>query len=225
MRIYMRHRLYREHKYVASIISTFRETVGRADFSSVKTIDDIKIKLNEVIELMHGHALHENTVIHELLRAKNSNLVEQVESEHAAHADCFSNLTQTLDKISCSTGASQKIALGYQFYLDVQRFEANNLNHQLYEETVILKELQRLYTDEELLSLTDAKIYAVMTADEMIEMLKVLFPYCNAEDREAFLNDIYRTERNKFMAIWPRIQKLIPREESDLFQSTLSKYQ
>ncbi|HVT61939.1 MAG TPA: hypothetical protein VHD33_00415 [Legionellaceae bacterium] len=212
----MRHRLYREHKYVASVISVFRKTVGCADFSSCQMVDEIKIKLKEVIDLMQGHALHENTVIHELLRAKNSKIFESVESDHAAHADCFSNLLQTLEKISCTTDISQKIELGYQFYLDVQRFEADNLHHQLYEETVILKALQQLYTDEELLSLTDAKIYAVMTPEDMVGMLTVLFPYCNADDREAFLNDIYRTEPHKFMAIWPRIQTLIPHEKSGL---------
>lgn len=215
----LRHRLYREHKYVSSVISRFRETVARADFLSSEMMSEVKVKLTEIMELMHGHAFHENTVIHKLLRVKSSKIFEKIERDHAAHEGCFSSLFQLLEEVTRTTEAAQKIELGYQFYLKVQHFEADNLRHQLYEEEVILKELHRLYTDEELLLLTDAKSYAVMTPDDLLEMLDVLFPYFNADDRQAFLSDIYFTEPDKFIAIWPQIQKIISHEEIDLFRS------
>lgn len=110
---------------------------------------------------------------------------------------------------------SQKIELGHQFYLEIQRFEAENLLHQIYEETIIMPELQRLYTDEELLDKIDAKTYALMTSEQLIDMMKTLFPHMNADDRKFFLKDIYRTQPTKFITAWKGIFPILDVSERE----------
>jgi hypothetical protein len=73
------------------------------------------------------------------------------------------------------------------------------------EETIILPELQRLYSDQELKAV-EAKTYAIMTPDELFEMLQVLFPHMNAYDKKAFLSDIKECQPEKYEIIWPKIQ-------------------
>jgi hypothetical protein len=75
-----------------------------------------------------------------------------------------------------------------------------NLLHLHEEETKILPELQRLYTDEELRCVEEAT-YKMMTPEQLIEMLKVLFPHMNASDKEAFLEDIKFSQPEKFKEI------------------------
>ncbi|MBA3535014.1 MAG: hypothetical protein H0T84_00120 [Tatlockia sp.] len=76
-----------------------------------------------------------------------------------------------------------------------------------------MPELQRLYTDEEILANVDAKTYALMTPDQMVNMIEVLFPHFNADDREAFLRDIYKSEPVKFHEAWKGIATIIDAAE------------
>lgn len=65
------------------------------------------------------------------------------------------------------------------------------------EETRILPELQRLYSDEELRRVEDAT-YRQMTAEDLLSMLQELFPHMNAVDKEAFLKDIQLSQPEKY---------------------------
>lgn len=153
--------------------------------------------------------------IHVLLKDKNSRVHEKIEADHDAHEENFGELNQLLMTILEETDVARKIDLGYQFYLQIQRVEAENLLHQLYEETVIMPELQRLYTDEALLQKVDAKTYALMTSEQMIQMMKILFPHMNADDRKFFLNDIYRSQPTKFIEAWNGISSTIDVSERE----------
>lgn len=210
-----RYRLYREHKYVSFMLSSFSAEVAKIDFSLDENVNRIKEQFSEIIALMHGHASHENDSIHALLRDKDSLVHEKTEADHDAHEDTFEKLNQLLMSILEETDVARKIDLGHQFYLEIQRFEAENLLHQIYEETVIMPELQRLYTNEELLQKIDAKSYALMTSEQMIQMMEILFPHMNPDDRAFFLNDICRTEPIKFMEAWNGISSIIDISERE----------
>lgn len=51
-----RYRLYREHKYVAFVLSSFSAEIGKIDFRLDEEVSRIKEKFSEVIALMHGHS-------------------------------------------------------------------------------------------------------------------------------------------------------------------------
>lgn len=55
-----------------------------------------------------------------------------------------------LDKIKDAQTDEHKIKSGYQFYLWFRKFSGDNLIHLHEEETIILPELQKLYSDVEL---------------------------------------------------------------------------
>lgn len=90
-----------------------------------------------------------------------------------------------------------------------RKFVGDNLLHLHQEETLILPELHRLYTDEELKKV-EAKTYAIMTVEELVEMMEHLFPHFNPQDRYAFLQDIKDCQPDKFALAWQEIQELIP---------------
>ena len=77
---------------------------------------------------------------------------------------------------------------------------------------MILPELQRLYTDEELRQV-EARTYAEMTPEDMVGMMRVLFPHMNPSDRLAFLSDIQSLQPEKFSAAWQGIAPKIEKDE------------
>jgi len=90
--------------------------------------------------------------------------------------------------------------MGYTLYLTYRKFAADNLIHLHEEETKILPELQRLYTDDELRQV-EAPTYEKMTPEEMIGMMQALFPHMNPSDKSAFLSDIQKLQPEKFLEI------------------------
>ena len=71
-----------------------------------------------------------------------------------------------LNKVIESSTAEEQIELGYQFYLWYRKFAGDNLLHLHGEETVILPELQRLYSDAEL-STVEFGSYRMMTPEDL----------------------------------------------------------
>jgi len=97
--------------------------------------------------------------------------------------------------VSESIDPEERIELGYQLYLWFRKFAGENLLPLHEEETVILPDLQRLYSDEEL-NQVEFESYRVMTPEDLIHMMQVLFPHMNPEDRLAFLTDIKACDVN-----------------------------
>lgn len=209
-----RYRIYDAHKLVTSTLSDFSSFVAKADFSVDKTVEKIKTRLTGITQLIHGHANHEDERIHPLLKQKGSSVFEQIEQEHQRHGVIFSALHEILNQtITSGTDKEARLDYGRQFYLEFQRFEAHNLLHQIYEETVIMTELHKLYTDEELSALTEAITYQKMTDEQIAHMLTVLFPQYNPDDREATLIDLKHSTPEKFIAAWTAISPLIEEDE------------
>lgn len=78
------------------------------------------------------------------------------------------------------------------------------LKHLYDEEKIILPELQRLYSDEELAAL-QAKTYAKMTPEQMLGMLDVVFPHMNQDDMNFFINEMKAAEPQKFEIVWSQL--------------------
>lgn len=208
----MRYRFYRVHKYVTYMLYDFERLCAQTDFSDNTAVDQLQQALDNLAQLMHSHAEHEDNAIHALLRAKNVHIQDDIELDHQNHIAQFAALTQQLEQILASEEANEKIALGYDFYVDYRLFVAENVYHIHQEETVIMPELQKWYTDEELKQLS-ANTYGHMTAEQMIHMMQVLFPHMDINDKQSFLQDIYDAQPEKFTVAWERVAPMLSEHE------------
>lgn len=200
-----RYRLYREHKYITAMMDAFVQSIQKADFKDDSDTQEIKEKLCSLKSLMEGHAEHENNVIHQLLRDHNITIHESIELDHQDHQKQFKEFEEILDRIIDAQNKDDKRSLGFAFYLLVRNFQQENLRHLNEEETIIMPKLQAIYSDEELKKHIDFKTYAQMKPEELSEMVQILFPVMNADDRAFFLNDIQEAEPEKFAEL---IEKL-----------------
>lgn len=211
----MRYRFYREHKYVSYAVSELEKLIAKADFRDKTQIDIIKNELANIEALMTGHAEWEESSIHELLKKKQSSVHTSIEIEHQEHAAQFKALQKMISDISNCKNENEQLNKGYAFYIAYRHYAADNLKHLHEEETVIMPELQKLYSDEELRAV-EFKTYAQMTPEEMIHMMEVLFPHMNPHDREFFLTDIHDAEPAKFIKAWEGIKDKISDREREL---------
>ncbi|MDP1835024.1 MAG: hemerythrin domain-containing protein [Chlamydiales bacterium] len=201
----MRYQFYREHKFVSASLNDVERLIAKTDFRETKATEEAKSAFNGLTSMLQGHADYENSRLHTLLEKKGSQVHKHAEEDHAHQDGQLSELHGLFEKISAAQSNEQKIALGYQLYLTFRKFVSDNLAHLHEEETILLPELQRLYTDEELKQVENES-YSVMTVDQLVEMLQHLFPHMNPADHEAFLADIRDLQPEKYPAVMQKIK-------------------
>lgn len=212
----MRYKFYREHKYVSFRFNELERLIARTDFRQEQELNAVKEAFEELIELLEGHAKYENDSLHVLLKRKNSAVYKHIEEDHEQLDKQIVSLRNLLTKISDTRTDEDKVEAGYQFYLWFRKFSGDNLIHLHEEETIILPELQRLYSDEELKKV-EAATYNIMSAQELAQMLEELFPQMNPSDWEAFLTDIKDAVPAKFPEVWSGIKTKMTLDQQKYF--------
>lgn len=105
--------------------------------------------------MLRAHAHYEEERIHLLLKLKASSVHVSVEKAHAGQEEQLCLLKGMLDELLHYDKVDLQIQRSYEFYLRYRKFVADNLLHLHKEQTLLLPELQRLYSDEELRLLTN----------------------------------------------------------------------
>jgi len=214
----MRIKLYREHKYLSFALSELERLIAKTDFTDDAAIDRIQSEWQCVREMLEGHAYHEEHNFHALLEKKGSTIHHEAHNDHEHQEETLKNLQNLLDAVKTSP---DRIEAGYQFYLVYRKFVGDNLLHLHEEETKLLPELQRLCTDDELRAI-EHPTYELMTEDDMVEMLQILFPHMNYSDKCAFLTDIKLAQPKKFLHVWDKAHHFLSNQEMERFQMMLS---
>lgn len=212
----MRYKFYREHKYVSFCFNELERLIARTDFRNEQEVNDVAKEFEQLIELLEAHATYENESLHTLLKAKNSTVYKHIEQDHEHLDEQIISLRNLLTRISSAHAEDEKIEAGYQFYLWFRKFSGENLLHLHEEETIILPELHRLYSDEELKKV-EAATYNVMTVQELVHMMEELFPHMNLNDWEAFLADIKDAVPAKFPEVWNGIKLKMTVDQQEHF--------
>ena len=201
----MRVKFYREHKYVSAVLNNLERLIAKTDFRKDTEIEVARKEWKEISDMLKEHARYEEEKLHSLLEKKGSMVCRQAQGQHEEMDAIFPRVDALFEAVIKEENQEKKVELGYELYLVFRKFVGENLLHLYEEETKILPELQRLYTDEELRCVEDST-YKVMTVEEMVDMLQVLFPHMNALDKEAFLEDIQLSRPEKFKQIIDKVK-------------------
>lgn len=210
----MRVKLYREHKYISFALNELERLIAKTDFTDDAAIVHIQSEWQRIREMLEGHAYHEEHNFHALLEKKGSTIHHEAHNDHEHQEEMLNSLQYFLDGIKTST---DRVEAGYRFYLTYRKFVGDNLLHLHEEEIKLLPELQRLCTDEELRAI-EHPTYNILTVEEMVEMVQVLFPHMNFSDKCAFLTDIKLAEPQKFLRLWEKVSWFLTTEEIKKFQ-------
>ena len=213
-----RYKFYREHKYVSAAVNDVERLIAKTDFRNVEAVASTYQQFEELVAMLNGHADYENSCLHPLLKAKGSHVFQHAEEDHALYDALLDELQNKFKATMQEAKSDERIELGYELYLLFRKFAGKNLEHLHEEESIILPELQRLYSDEELKQV-EKKTYKIMTAEQLVEMMQVLFTYMNPSDKMAFLEDIKEAEPEKFRIARQEIEsQLTPTEKQDFLR-------
>lgn len=206
-----RFRFYREHKYVIDMFMDFHQLVARCDFRDQQQVDKVITEFDKIVVLIECHAEHEDKAILELLKSKGSDVYKNNYQDHRDQHVFLLRMIDDLKALSALTDDDERISKGYTFYLDYTEYFGDSLKHMHAEETLIMPELHRLCTDEELMEL-GRKTYDMMTPMEILHMIRALFEHFNADDITKFLSELNYLEPEKLAAVWNDISELMPSE-------------
>lgn len=215
----MRTKLYREHKYVSFALNEMASLMAKTDFGNDAAFEHLQDEWQGLKEMLTAHAHHEEENFHSLLKRKGSTVHLEVHHEHAYQEKMLEHLQHRLDSIKTNP---DRVEAGYQLYLIFRKFVGDILLHFHEEETTILPELQRLYTDEELRAI-EHPTYLMMTTDDLLEMVQTLFPHMNFSDKCAFLLEIKFAQPEKFAKLWGKAHQFIDAEDIKRIRSICSK--
>lgn len=220
----MRYQFYREHKYVSSALNDLERLIARTDFCDLGALAEVKEAFVSLSEMLKGHAEYENNRLHALLKQKNSSssIYAHIEEDHASQDRQLLEIEEIIREISQESEREKKIERGYYLYLTYRKFVADNLAHLHEEETQILPELQRLYSDSELRQV-EGETYREMAPEHIIHMIEILFPHMNTHDRQAFVVDILTLEPEKFDVVWKSIETTMNENERTAIEQQKDK--
>jgi len=193
--------------------------IQKANIDTNTDLKDINDKLNYIKKVLHFHGKHEDNNIHSLLDERSSLDLSDIQAQHDGHDQKFDQLIFVMQDITNEAKLDSKLLLLDKLYLGYRTLFAELIMHLNFEEEVILPELQQLYSDKELRDI-EAPIYEEMTAEQLLDMLKILFPSFNAEDKQSFLQDIKTLQPEKFSKIWCELEQYVDSEMYFKFKPT-----
>jgi hypothetical protein len=136
----------------------------------------------EVFALLKDHTYTENTYILAPLEKRNPGFTEDYMTDHVE----IDNLEQSLlDRLMAFNG-EQSNDEGHQFYLDLCDFQSAYLEHIDVEDVELEEEMQKHFTDEELMG-HQIEIMQAMSFDMLLLWFKYIVPARRADENAQVL--------------------------------------
>lgn len=193
------------HRFMRQFLADFGAVIAKTDFSDHEQTSSLKIMFTDFVKLLDMHAAHEDNVYHPMLQNKEPEFFQQMAKEHQLLEEKLKSLGATLElALATELSEEQQHSRGEKFYLDYTRYLIEYFAHLLQEELVIMPALQAHYSDDDLRAVT-LNTYGKMSSEQIIEMLKGLYPHLNRYQKQVFLDDIYKGYPEKFAKVFPKI--------------------
>lgn len=207
------------HRFMRNFLSAFGTTIAKTDFSDIEQTIHLKNEFSALTKLLDIHAQYEDKAYHPLLQEKEPKLLLKVETEHK-NLDIKLQLIGEMFDAALENGLSEEEqhVRGESFYLSYMTYLTEYFEHLLQEELVLMPALQKHYSDDDLRAVV-FKTYAQMSSEQIIEMLKGLYPHLNRYQKQVFLDDIYIGFPEKFSKVFPEILKEINHSKEKLLLS------
>lgn len=204
------------HKYVRGQLYNFMERVGKTNFTDPQSLAVIKESFNNIKNLLAGHARHEDSAYHPLLKS-DPELLSQAENEHKALDEEFDQLERLFNLIqSTNMDNQQRVLRAHEFYLKFSAFFAGYMRHLVQEETKLMAAMRSIHGVQKLRETVTFNTYHHMSQDDMVGMLEHLFTNLNTQEKAVMLFDIYDSDfyhqakedySAKFPFVWQEIQR------------------
>lgn len=178
--------LYRDiHKAIRTELFTVTLQAGNVDPASRSGRVEVANHVDTVIEMLVGHAHHEDTFVQPSIEQHLSDLAEQIESDHVRLERWMDDLKNQAYEAVGAQGPAQRDEV-HRLYTDLAAFTGSYLAHQDLEERVVMPALDEALGFEAVLGI-HVSIVSSIPPDQMAQALAIMIPSINIDDRTELL--------------------------------------
>lgn len=170
------------HKGLRNALGKITLLAGKTDYTSKASVEKLQAMGKEVFALLKDHTYTENTYILAPLEKRNPGFTEDYMTDHGE----IGNLEQSLLERLTAFNGEQSNDEGHQFYLDLCDFQSAYLEHIDVEDVELEEEMQKHFTDEELMG-HQIEIMQAMSFDMLLLWFKYIVPARRADENAQVL--------------------------------------
>ena len=203
--------LYRDiHKGIRSELFSVVLEAGRLDPADDCGINALADQIGQTVDLLIGHAQHEDGVIQPVLELNAPALFERIATDHEV---LDGRLAWISDLAGDVRGSASRRAALHELYLELASFTSAYLLHQDVEEREVAQALESAVGLEGLLGI-HGSIIGNMPPQQLISGLAVMFPAMNVDDRTELLGGMRATApAEAFAGVWSLAKSVLPTED------------
>jgi hypothetical protein len=194
--------LYKDvHKGIRSELFAIVESAGSTDPADACGKAALSDHVRSVVAFLDMHAHHEDAAIQPDLETHLPAIAERIAVDHVS----FERRTEALVDLAATSAACDgpdRRRLSHQLYLDLADFAGAYLQHQDFEERVLMPALFEAIGMDAVIAMHQAIVGAI-PPDEMARSLAVMLPAMNVDDRCELLGPMRAAAPAEvFAAVW-----------------------
>jgi hypothetical protein len=203
--------LYRDiHKGIRSELFSVVIEAGRLDPADDCGINALADQIRQTVDLLVGHAHHEDGAIQPVLELSAPALFERIATDHEVLDGRLEWISELAGDVR---GSASRRATLHELYLELASFTSAYLLHQDVEEREVAQALESAVGLEGLLGI-HGSIIGNMPPQELISGLAVMFPTMNVEDRTELLGGMKATApADAFAGVWSLAKSVLPTDD------------
>ena len=176
------HDLYREvHKAIRFAMFHSTMNVGSLDVTDLDAVVDVAAQCTDLIELLELHHHHEDDFVQALVELHAPDLAIVVETQHLTVEAGMATLRVLVSALVDAAPADRQ-RVAHRLYLELTRFTAAYLDHQLWEEQRVMPALCRAVDVADLEAL-HMELKQSIAPDVMARFMMVMLPAMNVDER------------------------------------------
>jgi hypothetical protein len=201
--------LYKDiHKGIRAELFAITAEAGSLDPSVGIGRAALATHVRDVVELLTGHAHHEDGAIQPVLESRLPDLAERIEVDHLTLEAHMDDLVAMADE-AASSSATDPGTQVHRLYLALASFTSDYLRHQDVEERVVMPALEAAVGLEEVVTIHQA-ILADIPPEEMAKGLAVMIPAMNIDDRTGLLGGMRAgAPAEVFAGVWSLVGSVL----------------
>ncbi len=200
----LRYDLYRSvHKFIRKELYQFGEKLGKTDFRKIGDVTSIKGSFDNIVFDLKMHAQKEEKYFTPLFNKKGSTVHKHVEQVHFNQQDELMEFQGLFETAIKTVDDEARVIQGCHICSSYDQFLSHNLLHFYQEETILMPELWKLYSDKELQQVT-VDSYKGMPKHVLLDS-SGFFLGLNFLEKRTYLQDLKEAcSPEMFFEIWKR---------------------
>jgi hypothetical protein len=172
---------------------------GSADVGDDEQVSEVLARCTDLVGILKLHHHHEDLFVKPLLESVAPDLSSLVEAQHVVVDEGIEQLT-ALGRRLAGASALARSNVAHRLYLDLTRFTAVYLDHQLYEETVVMPALCAAVPVDDLETVHTTQL-RLMPLDVLLDGARVMLPAINIGERADMLAGLSSAPADVFAAV------------------------